>query len=386
MESYLRHTMIMPQAPKFLLVDKMRGRDGGPKFDILRKYADKGASIDSVLVDYESAVNPFISGKTVKPEFAAFDGFSKWDVWGGNASCPGHSSWHLKMQSHEMIGWMLAMHFVDALELAADMMQNAEKRQYLSTMSKKPSTGLKLPDPVSIGSDPDSPYASIRFGVKSGSAVKNETWQMHHISCRTSYDPILSGNLKEIVKSGVHEHEDILRKRDETLIESSWVIDVGKLERDTKIKVDNCGGLGYIDMKKALYGVSTSGLLKLEIPWQGGKEEESTISGDEARAWFKSIVICEVNEKRKGANVCKIDQDISFKIGGEEVTAVKELSFTGVSYLKQDICFTLDIPATASVERRNKDSVSLTIEAKVTNEKIPAPGACSISHVVWENM
>ena len=27
-------------------------------------------------------------------------------------------------------------------------------------------------------------------------------------------------------------------------------------ERDTKNKVDKCGGLGYIDMKVALYGIS----------------------------------------------------------------------------------------------------------------------------------
>mmetsp|Transcript_2442 Transcript_2442/g.3582 ORF Transcript_2442/g.3582 Transcript_2442/m.3582 type:complete len:382 (-) Transcript_2442:42-1187(-) len=381
--------MIMPKAPKFLLIDKMRGRGGGPKFDILRKYAEKGANIDSVLVDYESAVNPFLGDKdkkAVKPEYATLDGFSRWDVWGGNAKCPGHSPWHLKMQSHEMIGWMLAMHFVDALEVVADMMQNAEKRQYLSTLSTKPSVARGLPDPVSSGSDPDSPYSSIRFGVKSGSDVKNETWQMHQVSCRTSYDPILSGGLKEIIRSGVHEHEDILRKRDETLIESSWVIDVGKVERETKIKVENCGGLGYIDMKKSLYGIAASGSLKLEIPWQGAKEDQSTIDGDEARSWFKSIVICEVNEKRKVANVCKIDQDISFKIGGKEVTSVNELSFTGVSYLKQDICFSLDLPATASVERRAKDSMSLTIEAKVRNDKIPVAGACSISHVIWENM
>jgi len=386
LESYVRHAMSMPHSPKFLLMDNLKGRRN-QRFDILKSYADNGANIDSLVIDYETAVKSFVDKNVVKESFKNLNGFNRWNEWGGKDGCPGKNSWHLKLQSHELIGWLLAMHLIDAIEIAIDVGKDKEGREHLRTTSLPPlPRGRNLPDPVSKF-DSSKSGSSLRFGVKSsGSPLTNETWKMNTISCRTSYDPILSGDLKDIVLSGMVEHKDILYDRTENLFEKGWVLDVGLLERNTKIKVDKCGGLGYIDMKKSLYGLASSGPLMMKIPWQNAEKSLSglPIEGDAASRWFKSLTICEVNEKRKG-NPCKIDRDISFDVGGARVSKIDVLSFTGVKYLGQEICFSIDIPPDAKVTKHGGEFI-IRFDASVQNTDLNYEGACSISHVIWENL
>ena len=386
MESYLRHAMAMPRSPKFLLMDTLK-RGNSPRLDVLKHYTQVGAMIDSLFVDYENSIKPLVQGNEVKSEYSTFPGLNAWDQWGGADKCPGKNSWHLKLQSHELIGWILSMHFIDALEIVIDVMNDESARAHIHTLSKEPIPSERfLPEPKSKYSQSGtlSDPVSLRFGKPSESLKKNETWKMNSITCRTTYDPILNGNVKDIVVSGVVEHEDILYKRDENIISKGWAVDVGKLERDTKIKVEKCGGLGYIDMKKSLYGLASSGPLKLQLPiYNNGQIVVS--SKNLSVKNFETLVVCEVNEKRQG-KPCQIENDVSFRVGGVPVTVVEKLSFTGVKYLGQEICYSLNIPDTAKLSKNSEGYDSLEIEAIVNNKSIDLSGACSISHVIWENV
>ena len=211
---------------------------------------------------------------------------------------------------------------------------------------------------------------------------------MNKVSCRTSFLPTISGKLESIVESGLaKDDEDMLQARDDSLYDGSWVMDVGKLERDTKIKVQKYGGLGYIDMKTALYGIPSSGTLRIKIPHERHADEGgvSPSAGESADKYFHSVVLCEVNEKR-GDDECKMTHDLDIKLGGESVPKSDISQVKGVaSYLKKDICIRIGIPAEATILLDGQEP-GLLLEITVSGKNVSREnGACSISHVIWEN-
>ena len=95
---------------------------------------------------------------------------------------------------------------------------------------------------------------------------------MNPVSCRTSFLPVVSDSrsLSSIVVSGAVEDDgDAMKSKGDEMYGKGWVIDVGKVERDTKRKVEKSGGMGYIDMKLALYAIPDSGPIRFWIPYEG---------------------------------------------------------------------------------------------------------------------
>ena len=305
---------------------------------------------------------------------------------GANGKCPGRAPWHIKRQGHELRAWVLAMHFLEAMELAADMIETNRVQELITAVAHLHESSL--PEPASTsGGD----FVSLRFGVveKQADSGGNSAhrWHFHRVSCRTSFSPVVQGELKEVVQSTVHAQTDILHGRDDSLIEKGWVWDVGELERKTKLKVEQCGGLGYIDMKLALYGIKSSGKLSLWLPSQVTNLPVSSTSND-ARSRFKSLVICEVNEKRRNSP-CDMDKDITLIVGGKETNEVKKMAFTGVEYLGFKVCIHVGIPIESKLSTKpesGQQQLGLPIDVHVTNAKLTKTGACSIAHVVWEEL
>ena len=162
-------------------------------------------------------------------------------------------------------------------------------------------------------------------------------------------------------------------------------MDVGKVERETKEKVNKYGGLGYIDMKTALYGIPSSGTLKLWLPYEGMSKHVDMKDDVPASDYFKSVVLCEVNEKR-GDKECNMASDLSFSVGGTTVSKEQVARIKGIaSYLKKDICIRVDIPGSAKISSK-AGIFGLGIDVAVTNSAVSREnGACSISHVIWEH-
>mmetsp|Transcript_33195 Transcript_33195/g.76603 ORF Transcript_33195/g.76603 Transcript_33195/m.76603 type:complete len:230 (-) Transcript_33195:127-816(-) len=228
---------------------------------------------------------------------------------------------------------------------------------------------------------------------------------MNRARCRTSFDPNMFGPLQNVVVSGlIGEEEDMLTDRTPAQYDtgSGWVLDVGTLERTTKKKLIPYGGLGYIDMKKAFYGTKGSGPLELWLPL-GADEDGRLRSGQNVDVHFtdvpavsrvRSLVICEVNEKR-GEEECKLDKDVSYTVGGVASTKVSYLEGTGLAYLKKKVCVGVDVPKEATLStlgsrgggEEQKPYLGLSVVVRVVNDKISLKkGACSISHVVWEDI
>lgn len=252
------------------------------------------------------------------------------------------------------MGWMLAMHMVDALEEALEEMEsNADWRSDVLKREQQNKEPF-LPPPVTGVSQTGA------VSILHGHAMPSDSskWSMNRISCRTSFLPNVSGNLTSIVESGVTtDDEDMLRPRADALFEGGWVLDVGKLERDTKLKVQQYGGLGYIDMKTALYGVPSSGTLRLWLPHEGrGDGVPAPAAGAGAARHFPAVVLCEVNEKR-GDRECRPRSDLALRAGGATVApgGVSQVDEVA-SYLNKKICIRVEVPDDAKISVKKGDA------------------------------
>jgi hypothetical protein len=298
---------------------------------------------------------------------------------------------------HELIAWMIAMRFLDSLEAAVDMLDSG---YIVDNEDSKHEKLALLPPPIShshLRSDggPETP-SHILYGIPLDSSDRSELapWVMDAVSCRTSFLPNIHGKLSEIVVSGLAEDVgDDLKSRDDSLYTSGWVVDVGKVERATKRKVESVGGLGYIDMKNAMYGIPESGTLRLSLPHERPVHNHSHNSDADmlARHWFETLVFCEVNEKR-GKDECVPETDMTFIVGNVKSESVVQIT-NAAAYLKKSICLNVNIPEDARVTVKDPGDeggedviVELTVDVSVSNKGVTRKnGACSISHVVWQS-
>ncbi len=399
LEAYLRQSLRnLPKRPMMIILDTKQ-----PRIDLLKAYYKNGILTDSIAVARGEIVNKDVLQKDEKDRPI---GLQNWDKWGSPPGSPGQSRWHPKYMEHEMIGWNIAMHFIDAIEAALTMLDSMEKfnNLHLPIKDENHESLTLLPPPITGIPKGDSNQAvtHILHGVKLEENDESSLWHMDRVSCRTNFLPNIKGHMSEIIVSGTASEigDDLMEKTDEQY-QSGWVLDVGKVERDTKRKVAKVGdgGLGYIDMKLALYAIPESGTLKLSLPYEGPthKHKHDHDSDMKAPHWFEALVFCEVNEKRTDQE-CKTEEDLTFIVGGVKSPSVTKITSVA-SYLKKAICVNVEIPKDAVVTKVNtsgeedtgllapeSDTVQLSIEITVTGKHVNRrDGACSISHAVWQS-
>jgi hypothetical protein len=380
LESYIRQSLMMPKSPPLFILLDVKSR---PRLDMLQRYVDIGALPDPIALGGKDAVDKklLLLAENERPT-----GLQKWDEWGAPLGAPGQSSWHAKKMEHELMAWMLVMRMLESIDVALDVMErDVNWRDTIITEQQQRSAKIVLPSPVIDGSK------NLASSLLQGTETKPDEWHMSHISCRTSFLPNISGHLNSIIQSGVtKDDEDMMQIRDDSLFNGGWVMDVGKVERETKLKVQTYGGLGYIDMKTALYGIPSSGTLNFWLPYEGHDNDAGETHPPDVNAnaseYFNSVILCEVNEKR-GDKECKMVSDLDIRLGGAavsegDVSQVEEVA----SYLKKNICIRLSVPADARISKNGERNFGLSLEVAVSGAGVSREnGACSISHVIWEN-
>lgn len=292
------------------------------------------------------------------------------------------------------------MHFVKALERAYEL-QQAKSFSSSSMEQRHLNTPATYPKPLSSKIPENDPRVTE---ILYGHGSQNGEFVMKDLSCRTSFLPATdqTKTLPSLVVSGFAEGGlDIMVDRTDEHYKEGWVLDVSKVERETKRKVEQCGGLGYIDMKIALYGIPESGKLRVWLPYEGKKTASADIV--EANVWFDDIVICEANEKRSD-KACKLDRDLEITVGGVPVTNILPVK-GAAEYLKRQTCVNVPIPDDAIVttlgrvrstggrplsqqEKENfgkvEDDIGLVVDFTAKAEVTRQDGACCLSHIVWE--
>jgi len=229
--------------------------------------------------------------------------------------------------------------------------------------------------------------------------------------------------LPTVVVSGLIQPDlDMMEDRSDSLYEQGWVLDVSKVERDTKRKVERCGGLGYIDMKVALYGIPQSGTLRLFLPFEsasnhhdvhehGGENNDDLL----AQHWMDDVILCEANEKRS-EDACQLDKDLAIVLGGKPVHKITPINGAGV-YLNRKTCVHVSIPPMATMTKlsdltkvdgtaltpteqarwqpkatqqqpnnnnNNREVIGLVVDLHPKERVTRKQGACCVSHIIWE--
>ena len=391
---------------------------------------------DPVILHTDRAVEPFLA---ITDEDFRPPGFRNWRKWGAPLGAPGQAHHHPAVQEHKLNGYILAMHFITALEYMVAMEeqkiigdqtdnhnwcqhQNAKIPESLQSTSSALST-FSLPPPVSkrISNNTNLHYDRILFGhpLKNDSTSSNSSvWLMNPIRCRTTFEPKLSGDLSEIIVSGsTGEDVEVLLPKSQYYYNKGWTLDLSEAEKTAKKKLSVYpDGLGFRDSKEAYYGIFESGALTLLLPYETRTKKDIVLpqAGNVASNFYQSIVLCAVNEKNLDSfdpNSCDFAVDVGVRIGGITVTKndTKMMNTIGSLYLGKPICKQIDIPSGALLTSHNtilndgkdyardisvgqtgrdkflsKDESGLLVEIVVSNRIVHINQACSISHVVWE--
>jgi len=357
LEAYLRHVLELPSRPKLLVKDTHLA---SARRDLLRKYVDLNILLDPVVIHTEPASDLFMK---LEESFRPI-GFQQWRKFGAPPDAPGQAAHHPGVKEHELIGWMLGMHFLAALELFVASLEDENMIKCLERGK------LPLPRPFSSNSSD-----SLMFGTQ----VSIE-WKMNRVNCRTSYEPILNGKLSEIMVSGTAgDGVDLLMPKGAMYYTHGWVLDLSEVERLAKRKLDRYGGLGFIDSKKAYYGIFASGPLALFLPCRGSAD-------DLAMDVIQSLTICEVNEKNRVGDACRAETQLGFMVGGKNVTNATAIKAPGTLYLGRELCLSLAVPDQAKLSIHN-GTVGLMLHVSVTDRHITRKEkACSVSHVIWKEV
>jgi len=364
MEAYIRQILSMDQAiaPMLLVKDTHMALN---RTALINSYVKVGALHDPIVIHTDPATEPFLEME----EQSRPIGFQKWREFGAPPTAPGKSRHHPAKREHEFIGWLIAMHFLSALELLA--------ASDLGVFELTEIPKAFIPAPVY---PIESPISPLLYGRNT-----NEKWTMDRASCRTSFDPILGGNLEELVISNnVHASLDVMLPKGAMLYNTGWVLDLGDAEKMAKQQLARFGGLGFVDSKKAYYGVHASGTIRFFLPRNEEKSTETPMS---------SVILCESNEKRD-AMACNLENDVKYSIGGVDATDVKSIDATGFSYLGKNICVHMTVPTGAKSTTKGdamndasvKDAKSdgFALEVTVRNPRIrKKEQACNVSHIIW---
>lgn len=384
LEAYIRHLIrsFPGVAPKLIVKDTYLA---APRRDVIGHYLPW--LYDPVVLHAGPAIKPFLE----RSEAHNPPGFQDWRKFGAPIGAPGQALHHPALREHELMGWMLAMHFLTALEY----WQATVTKEHPLTCVKDDEPNTKPLQPPVTGNN-NTIYDNVLFGAPH--ATNSREWMLNPMHCRTSFQPVVFGDLTEIVVSGTTAEDlDVSLPKSQMYYNHGWTYDLSEDNRQMKHKLSLYeDSLGFVDSREAYYGIFESPAMKLLLPLE--TPNNSTASaipkvGDAVSDWFESIIVCQVSEKREPA-ACNMGSDVSFTVGGTNTT-FRMMKDTGTLYLGKPICAKLVIPASATLTSHNQlassaeeqlkvDEVGLLVTINVTNPHIAHVNqACSVSHVVW---
>jgi len=384
LEAYIRHLLATyPRPPKLLVKDTFMASQ---RRGILASYSS--FLRDPVVIHTDPAVKHFLDRKE---EYRPI-GFQEWRKFGAPVGAPGQAAHHPGVKEHEMIGWILGMHFLTALEY---MVSKGDSLQCPGGTDVISSTNVPLPPPFTgrTGNGTHIAYDQTLFGTEISSATSNQGFIMNPTHCRTTFQPIVSGDLSEVVVSGTTAEDiDILLPKSQMYYNQGWTLDLSEGEKAAKRKLSLYeNSLGFIDSKEAYYGIFESKKMKLLLPYEHNSRTTPKL-GENATNWFDSIVLCQVNEKRD-SHACDFGADVGVVVGGANATNIHIMKDAGTLYLGKPVCIHLDIPPDSILTSHNQldgghsnaDQIGLLVEIFVKNPKIVhIEQACSVSHVIWQ--
>jgi hypothetical protein len=334
---------------------------------IIYRYVNQGLLETPFVVDLQAAAEPFLTAKTqVRPV-----GFQQWNDFGGPPGAPGKTKFHLSEKQHELVGWMLAMHLLSALEW--------------SVLGNPAASVISAPMESAMGLD-SKRWSSLLAGVET-----DGKWTVPPIHCRTAHESILPSNLNGLVVGGtVGEDVDVLLPRGPMFYTNGWVLDMEPSRKKEKQLMQQWDNMGFSDWNMAYWGIKASGVLSMYIPLAKRK------SNKQISELIEILVVCG-SEQLNHEQECRLDSDVKFVLQGEE-TSAHLIESDAVSYQGKYNCVQVEIPALIKLSKRTRDSkpskrtmledsynYGMGLDLQVVSERVAWDrGPCSVAHVIWQ--
>eukprot|EP00978_Attheya_sp_CCMP212_P031483 scaffold119162_cov55-Attheya_sp.AAC.1 len=317
-EAYIRRAMTMDRKPMIILRDSQPSQ---PRHTLLQKYVDMGALVDPVAVSVDSVVGPFFELLKEANNERLPDGLEEWSAFSGPPGGAGQTRKNMSRKHHELVGWILSMRMLSAMELvSADILNRKEKLLGKENVETKYGSRGALPPPISQV-DETKTLPSISFGVQTEG---ENDWIMNPVHCRSTFTPTVHGSFEDIVVSGTTATDIELHKpRGPMFYNSAWTLDLGG---------ENAKGVNAIEAVGATY-------YGMKICYNISIPEGATLS------------------TRKEM---------------EDATEKEEMGTRGLKGGRLS-------------KKKVASNLGLPLEITVTNTDVTwKNGACSISHVIWE--
>ena len=384
LEAYIRHVHSMNRSPMLLVLDTFAAKE---RRQLLSELEESGINTDTLVVHSKRASESLVSlSEDIVPL-----GFSDWRKWGAPLGAPGQAPHHPAFREHELIAWIIAMHFLSAIELAdacldpnIDILDICNKMQ---AESKGDYSKKSLPSPSTADKNLTEHLTALFYGHPVNEKIKSSLWTMYPVSCFTSFQPALGGALSSLITGGTANTRDldVMLVKGSKFYNSGWVLDLSPAEKKAKRLVERYS-TGHIDSKQAYYGVAASGALKLFLPVNAENLQRKDVhEGTTARTVIQSVVVCQVNEVWGTKNECLIETDVDFRVGGIKASHVNAIKFRGAAYLGKPICVDIGLPEEWEIASDDKGNLGILMEISVSNRKVNRhEGPCSVAHVVCQ--
>jgi hypothetical protein len=366
-EAFLRH--LGAQIPFFMFLS--------PKdalLPILKYYAKESFLQNPVLIRDREAARPWRNvAETQLPK-----GFRLWDHFDSISGTP-DKTYKNRSRSHQnLIGWLIAMRLLSALQLSA-------LEQFDEEILIQPS----LPAPLLLDQSLES---QIFLGGEYSAQLECFTsfeWVSRSGSMRgggIGLESDVRSNLQNLVlrDSTIGEDSELLLPKTAQWFTKRWTLDLDTTSKRNKLRTKGSDFLGFMDWKKAFWGVPQSGPLSLLIPVSNDiKLQKGTAL---AQDFMMSLIVCGAETRSSGKGSCDLEADVSFSIGGHQV-ASKTIDQALRSSKESNSCVEIVTPPKAKLtthrNRERETTVGVEVSILVSNQGILwNNGACSVAFVI----
>jgi len=343
LEIWIRAILALDYKPMLIFRDSFAA---GGRHKIVQQYVDANLLQAPTIFDWEVAVKPFLQVKAIKRPA----GFIDWNIFGvppGVQALPGQNNkenWTIRQ--HALVGDVLCIWLLGYVEL----MVAAQLGTY---DIPKPGEIAALHTPLfATASQLKKPYSNLLYFTSPS-----------QLSCYTTFDPVLSGNMN-FVASGTVE-APLLDPKGATFYNSGWVLDLEPDERKEKLLTKEWDYLGMKDTQKSFYGLQASGTLAMRLEMSNGPLE--------------LLVLCESHSPPK-KDACVLGHDIDVEISGEKAPGLTRIDSDAVAFNGKRLCYLVDLPE--GIKSKIGD---VELEIRVSNALVTwSKGACTLSHIIWK--
>ena len=214
LEAFVRQSLQqLPKHPMIIILDRNEKR-----VQLLRDYAKNNWLQDALAISRKDVVDEKVAFKQ-NPLPA---GFQEWDEFGSPKSCPGRSKWHPKKQEHAMVGWLMAMHFTQALKIAYEKLSSSGVNDNGDAAVVVSTQEIHYPYVSKLNSVPknDQVVTELLYGheihttttssAADGTSSESSYYKIKDLSCRTSFLPATNifKTIPPVVISGMVDNDD----------------------------------------------------------------------------------------------------------------------------------------------------------------------------------